>query len=62
MKILTANHWNEIRDPCGRVIERIEGAEGNGISIGRPTALTNMDPSELPETKIPTKEQIGACL
>ena len=55
-QILTVNHCTEVRDPCGRVRGRIEGAEGDGNSIGRPTISTNTDPWELPETKPPTKE------
>ena len=50
MQILTANHWTEVRDPYGRVRGRIEGTEGDGNPIGRPTVSTNLDPWELPET------------
>ena len=61
MQILTANHWTEVRDPYGRVRGRIEGAEGDGNPIGRPTVSTNLDPWELPETEPPTKEHTLAC-
>ena len=47
MQILTANHWTEVRDPNGRVRGRIEGAEGDGNPIGRPTVSKNSDPCEL---------------
>lgn len=60
MQILTANHWTEVRDPYGRVRGRIEGAEGDGNPIGRPTVSTNLDPWELPETEPPTKEHTWA--
>ena len=38
----------------------IEGAEGDGNPIGRPTVSTNLNPWELPETKPPTKEHTWA--
>ena len=43
---------------------KIEGAEGDGNPIGRPTVSTNLDPWELPETEPPTKEHTwkGGCL
>jgi hypothetical protein len=43
MQIFRDNHWSEVRDPYGRVRGRIEGAEGDGNLIGRPTVLTNLD-------------------
>jgi hypothetical protein len=57
---LTANHWTEVRDPNGRVRGRIEGAEGDGNPIGRPTVTTNLDPWEVPEINSPTKEHTQA--
>jgi hypothetical protein len=39
MQIFTANHFTEVGDPFGRVMGRIEGPEGNGNPIGRPTVL-----------------------
>jgi hypothetical protein len=62
MQISTAKHWTEVGDPCGRVRGRIEGTEGDGNPIGRPTVSTNLDPWELPETKPPTKEHTQADL
>jgi hypothetical protein len=50
MQILTAKYWTEVRDPCGTVMERTEGFEGDYNSIGRTTVSTNPDSSELPET------------
>ena len=54
MQILATNHW--VRDPYRRVSGRIERAEGNGNPIERTTVSTNLEPWELPETKLPTKE------
>ena len=51
MQILTASHWTEDWDPYGRIRERIEGTEGDGNPIGRPTVSTNLDSWELPETE-----------
>ena len=56
MQMLSANHWIEIRRQYGRVGERIEGAEGDGNTMGRITVSTNPDPSELPETNPKTME------
>ena len=60
MQILRATHWTEVRDPNGRIRGKIEGAEGDGNPIGRPTVSANLDPWELPETKPPTKEHTWA--
>jgi hypothetical protein len=57
MQILTANHWIEIGNPYGRVRGRIERAEGDGEPIRRPAVSTNLDHSELPETKPKSNEQ-----
>jgi hypothetical protein len=62
MQILRANHWTDIRNPHGRVRERIKGAKEYANSIGRPTVSTNPDPSELQETMAPTKEHTCAAL
>jgi hypothetical protein len=51
MKILTANHWTEVRDPYGEIRARIEGAEGDCNLIGRPIFTTTPDPWVLPETE-----------
>ena len=61
MQILTANHWTELADPNGRVRERNEDNEGDGNPIEILTVSTNLNPLELPETKLPTKEhtQVG---
>ena len=55
-----ANHWTEVRDPYGRGMGRIEADEGDGNPIGRTTVSTNLDPWELQETKLPTKEHTRA--
>jgi hypothetical protein len=60
MQILTGKHWTELVDPYGRVRERIEGNEGDGNPIEILTVSTNLNPSELPETKLPTKEHTQA--
>jgi hypothetical protein len=60
--MLTPNHWTEVGNPYGRVRGKIEGAEVAGNPIGRTTLSTNPDPSELPETKPPTKEYTQAGL
>jgi hypothetical protein len=41
---------------------KIEGTEGDGNPIGRPTVSTILDSSELPETKPTTEEHIWAGL
>jgi hypothetical protein len=56
MQILIANLWPEVRDHYGRVRGRIEGAEGDGNHIGRPTMSTKLDLWELPETETSNKE------
>jgi hypothetical protein len=62
MQILTAKHCPEGRDVYGRDRGRIEGTEGDGNPIGRPTASANLDPWELSETKPPTKDHTQASL
>jgi hypothetical protein len=62
MQILIVNYWTEVRDLCRRVRGRIKGAKGNCNPIGRPTVSTNPGPSELPETKPPTKVYIWTDL
>ena len=47
-EILTANHWTEVRDLCGRLRGKTEGAEEDFNPIGRTTVSTNPDPAELP--------------
>jgi hypothetical protein len=49
-------------DSYGKVSGRIEGTEGDGDPIGRPTVSTNLDPWEAPETELPTKEYTQAGL
>jgi hypothetical protein len=56
LQILTAKHWTELGDPYGRVRERSEDNEGDGNPIEILTVSTNLNPLELPETKLPTKE------
>ena len=57
----TSNHWTKVRDPIGRV-RRIEGAEGDGNPIRKPTESTNPDLWEFPEPKPPTKEHAWAAM
>jgi hypothetical protein len=52
----TYSHWTVLRDPYGSITGRTEGSESDGNPNGITTASTNLDPSELPETKPPTKE------
>ena len=56
MQILTARLWTELGDRYGRVRGRIEGAEGDGNPIGRPTVSSNLDPWSSQRNKLPTKE------
>jgi hypothetical protein len=51
-----------VKDPYRRARGRIEGTEGGSNPIGRPTASTNLDTRELPETKPPTKNYTRAGL
>jgi hypothetical protein len=62
MQILTTYHWSEVGDFYGQVRERIEESEEDGNPIGRTAVATNMDPSELSETKPYTVECTWACL
>jgi hypothetical protein len=39
-----ANHWAEVRVPCGRVGGRIEGAEVDHNPMERIILSTNLDP------------------
>jgi hypothetical protein len=55
MQTLRANHWIDVGDPCGRVMGRTEGAEGDGNLMGSPKASINLDHWELPETEPATK-------
>jgi len=50
MQILIDSHWTEVGDFYGRVRGRIEGVERDGNPTGR-TVSTNLDSSELSETK-----------
>jgi hypothetical protein len=60
MRMLTANHWTECRDPNGEVRARTEGVEGVCNPIGRTTISTNQTPPpKLPWTKPLTKEYTG---
>jgi hypothetical protein len=51
MQMHLGGHCIEVVDQHGRVKGRTEGAEGDCNPIGRTTVSTNLDPSELPETK-----------
>jgi hypothetical protein len=62
MQIVRTKHWTKVRDPYGRVRAKIEGAEGDGNLIRRPTVSTNLDPWELPETEPPIKEHTWSSL
>jgi hypothetical protein len=56
MQILTPKHWTESGEPYGRVRGMIEGAERDGIPIGRPTVSTTLDPWDHQEINPSTKE------
>ena len=58
--MLAASHWTEHGILNGGVRESTEGAEEDCKPIGRTTVSTNPDPSDLPETKPPTKEHTWA--
>ena len=44
MQIFAHNQWTEVADPCGRIRERLEGAEKEGDPVGGPAVSTNPDP------------------
>ena len=44
MQILTATHWTQVREPCGRDRGRTEEVEGNCNSTGRTTLSSNRAP------------------
>jgi hypothetical protein len=50
--------WDQ--NPYGRVRGNSEGTEADGCTIERPTELTNLEPWELPETKLSTKDPTQA--
>jgi hypothetical protein len=54
--------YSQPLDLCRRVGGRIEGVEGTGNPVERPTGSTDLDPWRLPETKPPTKECTWADL
>jgi hypothetical protein len=56
MQILSHNHWPQVRDPYGRISERIDGAEREVNTIGRIAVETNPDPREVPETEPQTRQ------
>jgi hypothetical protein len=56
----TDKYWTMVGNRYGRVRGRIEGAEGFGNPRGTPTVSTNLNPWELPESKLPTKENTRA--
>jgi hypothetical protein len=60
MQIPTAKHWTDVGDPHGRVKGRIEGTEGDGNPIGRPTMSPNLIAWEFPESEPPIKEHTWA--
>jgi hypothetical protein len=49
----------EVRDPYGKVGERIEDPEGDRNSTGRPTVLINMNSWELSKTEPSTRAHMG---
>jgi hypothetical protein len=48
-------HWTEVRDLYGRVRGRTGGAKGDCNPTGRTTVSTNLDSSEIAETKMSTQ-------
>ena len=53
---MAAKHWTELVGPYGRVSGRFTGPDSDGNPTGKPTVSINLDPWELPETELPTKE------
>jgi hypothetical protein len=60
MQIFTPNQWTEAGDPCGCVREKLEEAEEESDPIGRPAVSTNLDPWDLSDTELPTRQHTPA--
>jgi hypothetical protein len=60
MQTSIAQHWEEVRDPYGRLEGRIEGPEEGRNPTERLTMSIIQDLSELSETESPTKEHTWA--
>ena len=56
----TAKHQEELGESCERVRDKTEQARGVKDTTRRPTESTNLDPEELTESELPTKEHAGA--
>lgn len=56
MQRLTAKHWMELQDYCGRVGRKIEGLDRDRKSTDRPAVSTNLDSWGLSEMEPSTKE------
>ena len=60
MQIFTAKLWVEVGESYGRGRRGIEGTEGDGNPVGRPTMSTNLDSWELAKTEPPIKKHTWA--
>ena len=58
----TAKHQEELGESCERVRDKTEQARGVKDTTRRPTESTNLDPEELTESELPTKEHAGLNL
>lgn len=56
MQILTSNHWTEVGDPNGELVEGLKELKGEDEPIGRPVVSTKLDPWELPKTEPQTRQ------
>jgi hypothetical protein len=60
MQIFTPNQWTEAGDPCSWIKEKLEEAEEEGNPIGRPAVSINLDPQDLSDIELPTRQHIPA--
>jgi hypothetical protein len=60
MQILTPNQWTEAAAPCGWIREKQEEAEEGGNPIRRPAVSTNLDPWDLSDTELRTRQHTQA--
>jgi hypothetical protein len=59
MQIRILNHWTDVGHPYVRIRGKMEEAEGESDSMGRPAVSTHPDPRELLETEPPTRSIHG---
>jgi hypothetical protein len=60
MQIFAPNQWTEADDPCGSIRERLEEAEKEGDPVGVPAVSSNLDPGDLLNTGLPTRQHTPA--